>query len=259
MFMKKRSLSFLLAFALTVSLILAFTAGASASEEIRVSINGEYVIFPDQRPVIVDSRTLVPVRGVFEHLGFEVEWDEEEWAAVIFRGDLRLVIPVGSDTFTVNGEARFLDVPAQLINARTMLPIRLPLEAAGYEVDWCGETWTVIVTSPEPEPEPEPEHPAHIYIRGRGISTAQTVLNLSSWELTDEEIEPLRYMVNLTDLQLWNNNISDISPLAGLINLERLCLDRNQISDITPLAGLTNLIRLDLGENKISDISIRFN
>ena len=44
-----------------------------AADEINVTINGQVVVFPDQRPAIVDGRTLVPVAGVFQALGFDVQ------------------------------------------------------------------------------------------------------------------------------------------------------------------------------------------
>ena len=38
-------------------------------------MDGQQIEFEDQQPIIVDGRTLVPVRGVFEAMGFEVEWE----------------------------------------------------------------------------------------------------------------------------------------------------------------------------------------
>jgi len=84
-------------------------------------------------------------------------------------------------------------------------------------------------------------NPATITIKGVEYSTDLTELALDSAELTDADIEPLKYMVNLTELSLWSNQISDISALAGLKNLTVLSLGDNRISDINPLAGLTNL------------------
>jgi len=108
------------------------------------------------------------------------------------------------------------------------------------------------VSAPAPEP---PDIPEYITIRGVEYSTELTQLDLFDMRLTDEEIEPLRYMVNLTLLNLNDNQISDISPLAGLMNLESLYLSYNQINDISLLGGLTNLTLLFLFDNQISDIT----
>lgn len=104
--------------------------------------------------------------------------------------------------------------------------------------------------------------PAYITIRDQQFSTALTSLELTRWDLTNEEIQPLRYMVNLTELIIANSpmyarymSLTDISPLAGLTNLVTLHLHGNQINDITPLAGLTNLRGLNLMGNDITGIA----
>ena len=97
--------------------------------------------------------------------------------------------------------------------------------------------------------------PDYITIGGEQFSTALTELDIGGMGLTDEDIVPLRHMVNLTHLWLENNQISSISPLAELTNLRGLYLSGNQISDISPLVDLTNLTGLGLADNQISDIS----
>ena len=52
---------------------------------------------------------------------------------------------IGSKTMYVNGEAKELDVPAQIIESRTMVPARAVAEAYGCAVEWEGETRTVII------------------------------------------------------------------------------------------------------------------
>jgi len=88
--------------------------------EISVTINGVAVIFEDQQPTIVDGRTLIPVRGVFEALGFEVDWDGYTATASLSRHDYAVFISIGSATFLTNGTSHALDVPAQIINGRTI-------------------------------------------------------------------------------------------------------------------------------------------
>ena len=142
--MKKKSITIVLTAALVFTLILQWVH--AAEDSIRVTIDGVPVVFADQDPTIVDGRTLVPVRGVFEALGFYVEWDGVD-TATLSRPDYTVTISIGVDTFTTNGAEFALDVPAQLINNRTMLPIRAVLESVGYSVDWDSETRTVIISS----------------------------------------------------------------------------------------------------------------
>ena len=134
---------------------------------IHVTIDGVPVNFPDQTPVIVDGRTLVPARGVFEDLGFDVSWNENTRMATLRRivsisGDSsdvpvqfteEILITIGSDVFQYNStlintpQNHVLDVPAQVINGRTMLPIRAVLESVGYSVEWNIFTRTISITS----------------------------------------------------------------------------------------------------------------
>ncbi|MCL2574783.1 MAG: stalk domain-containing protein [Defluviitaleaceae bacterium] len=131
-------------------LLLSVVAFMSASltlvaSEVSVYIDGVAVDFDGQSPIIVDDSTLVPVRGVFEHLGFDVEWNQEVQAVAMTRGSSEVFILIGSNTFITNSVVYTLDVPAQIINGRTMLPIRALLESAGYSVDWDATTSTVLI------------------------------------------------------------------------------------------------------------------
>ncbi len=70
-----------------------------------------------------------------------------------------------------------------------------------------------------------------------------------------ENIETLKYAVNLEGLLISGCSISDIEPLNALVKLEILCLNGNNISDLSPLSSLENLWLLNLTSNNISDIS----
>ena len=93
-------------------------------------------------------------------------------------------------------------------------------------------------------------------IGGREYSTDSTGLVLSYHNLSDSDIEQLRYLTNLTYLDLQGNQISDIRSLQGLTNLTVLDLTSNQISDISALSNLISLTYLDLRDNQITDFSV---
>jgi len=105
-------------------------------------------------------------------------------------------------------------------------------------------------------PSPEPEQDVtYITIKGENYRTSLTSLFIWGEGLSDEDIEPLRHMKNLTRLTLGNNDITDLSPLSELTSLVWLDLDDNNISDISPISGLTDLMELYLDNNQISDIT----
>ena len=93
-----------------------------------------------------------------------------------------------------------------------------------------------------------------IYIKKVEYSTKLTELDLSGLDLFNEDITPLRYMKNLTDLYLNDNQISDLAPLSGLSKLHWLDLSNNLVSDLTPLSGLPYLSVLLLSENQIQNL-----
>ena len=97
-----------------------------------------------------------------------------------------------------------------------------------------------------------------ITIQGQEYSTDLTELDLSGMGLSDADIEPLRYMVNLEVLNLNDNNLSDLSPLADLHRLVVLRIGgyNADIADLSPLENLTALEDLALPPNsKIQDLS----
>ena len=132
----KKLFSFVLAL-----LLLTATAGAV---DLYVDTN---LIETDTPPTVVDGRTLVPVRAIFEAIGATVEWNNDTRTATGIRDDVTVVIQIDNATAYVNGEARTLDVPAQIINGRTMVPARFISEAMGCDVTWYQQTQTVGVAN----------------------------------------------------------------------------------------------------------------
>lgn len=110
-----------------------------------VFVNGSRVFFPDQQPFLKDSRTLVPARGVFEAFGASVSWDDATETVTVSRGDTLVTLTIGQSFITVNGVKKAQDVPAQLINDRTMIPVRAVAEAFGCNVGWDDATYTVTI------------------------------------------------------------------------------------------------------------------
>lgn len=114
-------------------------------EDIRVIVNGDEVVFPDQKPAIVNDRTLVPLRAIFEALKAEVEWDDETKTVISKKGDISVSLAIDSDRLYQNGQEKILDVPAQIMNGRTMVPVRAISEAFQCQVGWDQNTRTVTV------------------------------------------------------------------------------------------------------------------
>ncbi len=111
---------------------------------VKVMVDGKKVLF-DVLPTIVEGRTLVPLRAIFESLGADIVWDEATQTVTAQKGDLSIALTIGSDKMTVGGEVKTLDVSAQVVDGRTLVPVRAISEAFGCNVAWDEEMQTVVI------------------------------------------------------------------------------------------------------------------
>lgn len=110
-----------------------------AAGNITVVTNGNEIA---DRGIIIEGRTMVPVRGVFENFGFKVEWDGTTKTATLSDDDTVIKMTNGEKSFTLNDEIVTPDVPQQIVEGRFMLPLRAVGEAIGAEVNWDASTKT---------------------------------------------------------------------------------------------------------------------
>ena len=140
----KRIAKFGLMIVCVTMLLITMMVGISAkSAGISVMVNGTAVKFPDQKPVVQNERTLVPVRFVAEALGHKVLWDADSNSVNIDGG--KIVLCIGTKQAKINGKNVILDVASTVINNRTMVPLRGVAETLDCSVDWVAETQTVLV------------------------------------------------------------------------------------------------------------------
>lgn len=105
----------------------------------------------DSPPIIKNGRTLLPIRAIIESLGGTVEWDNTQRKVKITLKDKTIELWIGKNTAKVNGVDVIIDssnskVVPEIINGRTMLPLRFVAENIGAEVNWDGTTKTVTIT-----------------------------------------------------------------------------------------------------------------
>lgn len=112
----------------------------------KVEINGCLVKFEDQYPIVVNGSTLIPVRAVSETLGADVSWDGANQRVAIVKDGCEIVLNINSDMVTVDGTPYQIAQAPQVINNRTMVPLRFIAEAYNINVDWDGDTRTVVIT-----------------------------------------------------------------------------------------------------------------
>lgn len=104
-------------------------------------------ISADVPPYIKDGRTLAPIRVILETLGMAVSWNDATKTATAISGGTVINITIGLNVAMINGQPKKLDVPAEITNGRTFVPVRFFAEALDMNVEWDNYTRTVAITS----------------------------------------------------------------------------------------------------------------
>ena len=91
---------------------------------------------PDVSPVLLNDRTLVPVRIIGETLGAEIIWDNENKSVELIKDENSIIFVMDKDYIIENGNTKDIDVGSRLINNTAMVPVRALSEFFGFDVKW---------------------------------------------------------------------------------------------------------------------------
>jgi hypothetical protein len=102
-------------------------------------------------PLIMNSRTLLPIRTIVETLGGTVLWDAVDRKVTVDLGVNSIEMWIGKPQANVNGQTMWIDdtnhdVVPEIINSRTMLPLRFISEKLGAKVQWDGSKNSITIT-----------------------------------------------------------------------------------------------------------------
>ena len=117
---------------------------------ITVIVNGEELV-SDVEPKIVNDRTMLPMRAIFEILGARVTWVAEHKTIFAVAGPHLMVLQIGNDVMSLQKvsddttEVITLDAPPYIYKDRTLVPVRAVAEAMDAKVEWDAETRTVTI------------------------------------------------------------------------------------------------------------------
>ncbi|HBY20624.1 MAG TPA: hypothetical protein DEG71_06400 [Clostridiales bacterium] len=114
-------------------------------KSIKLQIDGKS-IETEMPPIILEGRTLVPARDVFEKLEAKVDWNEKSRQVYVTYKDKVIILTINNKTAYINQVAEELDVPAKLINGKTMIPAAFVARGLGFKVDWDEATRVVAIT-----------------------------------------------------------------------------------------------------------------
>lgn len=185
-------------------MLAACCFSAYAKDNIKLYIDGK-LIKTDVAPEIVNNRTLVPVRSVFEELGAEVTWISSRKQVIIRSVTTRIVFNLGKSKAYVDDKGYELDVAATAIDGRTMIPVRFVSEKLGYDVEWSSQANAVHINTPNSK------------ILGSVITNVNvskysknTKVTITADDLKKPEISyasnPMRFIADFTDGKLENGD-----------------------------------------------------
>lgn len=133
-------------------LMMGITSVCVLADGINVYLDNNLISFPDAQPKIINDRTMVPVRGLFEEMGFKIEWNDYSKIATL-RGD-KLIIAAGEDVLMANRTSNMekvnisMETMPVIREGRLYLPLRTISQVTGKTVDWDADTKSVLISSP---------------------------------------------------------------------------------------------------------------
>lgn len=134
-----------------LSMLATTTVFADTTANVLIDGSTQQVQYTDQQPLIINSRTYVPIRDVFETMNFKVEWDNESKTVGLINDYYYILLFTKTNSMAViDNEFGISYYPklqneVQLVNGRTLLPLREILESVGYSLTWDSETKSAIV------------------------------------------------------------------------------------------------------------------
>ena len=144
--MKKRLILIIL------SLSMIFSASAYAQPDISVTVNGSLLETP-VAPQIVNDRTMLPMRAIFESLGAKVSWFGDEQIIIATKDDTFITLKIGVPKMSIQtigsteNVAVSLDTAPYIDSDYTLVPVRAVAEALKAKVDWVQENGAVVITT----------------------------------------------------------------------------------------------------------------
>ena len=130
---------------LVLILLIGCCGIAAAEDEIRVNLNGREISF-DVPPQMINDRTMVPVRAVFEAMGATVSWDPQTSTVQAVKGNAQVEMTVGQGFARVNGNAVPIDAPPVNLDGRVLVGARFAAEGFGCRVEWDGLSRIVTIS-----------------------------------------------------------------------------------------------------------------
>lgn len=122
-----------------------------AADDVTVFLDGKQLIYDDAKPLIINSRAMVPIRKTADYFGMTTDWNAKTETMTFTKGNRTIVHTMRSNIIYINGQAMTFDTPSQNVQNRTVVPVRMLSEAMGATVEWDNANRKVIITTASTE------------------------------------------------------------------------------------------------------------
>ena len=197
---------------------------------IELYVDGQKLSNLPLEPVLIGTRTYVPVREVFESMGATVDWLPVTKQVYITYGDKTLLLQIGNRTMKVNADSVVLEVAPMVINNKTMVPVSFVASALQFKVtaDWAATHRHVFLDPPgsttptlPPQPTPSP------------VPTATPQALDAAIDISKGDIPAMTYITtNITGISLPRAGSQDvyiINASGAVSRVEKLLLQDNRL------------------------------
>lgn len=237
----KKYISFLLAFTIVFSCFSVYAQEIKPAN-VKVLLNEQELTF-EQAPVIVNDRTLVPLRAIFESLGAEVEWDGETRTVTATRDNDIIKLTIDDLVAYKNDDSITLDAPPIIVEGHTMVPARFIAESFGLEVGWDGDSRIITIEKIDKTITPiEPVQSVDPYIEPVEENSVPTEAIANQVNINSATIEELKNIIHIND-----------ERAQEIISL-RQNSEFNSVEDLTRVNGIGSARVKDILEQDIATV-----
>ncbi|TYP79417.1 stalk domain-containing protein [Paenibacillus methanolicus] len=110
----------------------------------RIDSKGQEFDVPSE---LMNGHVMIPMKGAYEALGLQVEWNDATNTASVSDGKTKIELTAGSNTANVNGQPMTMDAPATGENQQMLIPLTFIQASLGYRVTWDGENLVAEIST----------------------------------------------------------------------------------------------------------------
>lgn len=165
----------------------------------------------DVEPMIIDGRVMVPLRAVFQNYGAYILWDSVNNKAVLSYNTTTLVLTSNSKSAMVNNDSIELDVPAQIINGRFLIPTRFVAQNLGFDIAWDDATRSVKINKKQSDTIP--------------VTSSKNIYNINVNSLLDKTVVNIKsdgQILNYQKTEMKDQNKVFVDIQNAVINLNNV-------------------------------------